>query len=34
VEIKKKVAVGFQKFAVDGGLRIPATLNFFKAIKT
>jgi ubiquinone/menaquinone biosynthesis C-methylase UbiE len=33
VEIKKKVAVGFQKFAVDGGLRIPATLNFFKAIK-
>ncbi len=32
-EIKKKVAVGFQKFAVDGGLRIPATLNFFKAIK-
>ncbi len=33
VEIKKKVAVGFQKFAVDGGLRIPATLNFFKANK-
>jgi hypothetical protein len=33
VEIKKEVAVGFQKFAVDGGLRIPATLNFFKAIK-
>jgi len=33
IEIKKKVAVGFQKFAVDGGLRIPATLNFFKANK-
>ena len=32
-EIKKKVAAGFQKFTVNGGLRIPATLNFFKAIK-
>ena len=33
VEIKKRVAVGFQKFAVSGELRIPAILNFFKAIK-
>ena len=33
IEIKKNVAMGFQKFTVDGGLRIPATLNFFKAIK-
>jgi ubiquinone/menaquinone biosynthesis C-methylase UbiE len=33
VEIKKKVAVGFQKFAVNDGIRIPATLNFFQATK-
>jgi len=33
VEIKKKVAVGFQKFTVDDVIRIPATLNFFQATK-
>jgi ubiquinone/menaquinone biosynthesis C-methylase UbiE len=33
VEIKKKVAAGFQKFTVNDGLRIPATLNFFQATK-
>ena len=33
VEIKKKVAAGFQKFAVNDGIRIPATLNFFRATK-
>jgi len=33
LEIKKKVAVGFQKFTVSDGIRIPATLNFFQAIK-
>ena len=33
VEIKKKVSAGFQKFTVNDGLRIPATLNFFQAIK-
>ena len=33
VEIKKKVAAGFQKFTVNDGLRIPATLNFFRATK-
>ena len=33
VEIKKKVAAGFQKFAVSDGMRIPATLNFFQTTK-
>ena len=33
VEIKRKVAVSFQKFAVNGELRVPAILNFFKAFK-
>jgi ubiquinone/menaquinone biosynthesis C-methylase UbiE len=33
VEIKKKVAVGFQKYTVNDGIRIPATLNFFQTIK-
>ncbi len=33
VKIKKKVAVGFQKFTVNDGIRIPATLNFFHATK-
>jgi ubiquinone/menaquinone biosynthesis C-methylase UbiE len=33
VKIKKKVAAGFQKFTVNDGLRIPATLNFFQATK-
>jgi ubiquinone/menaquinone biosynthesis C-methylase UbiE len=33
VEIKKKVAAGFQKFTVNDELRIPATLNFFQATK-
>ena len=33
VEIKKSVAAGFQEFAVDDGMRIPATLNFFQASK-
>ena len=33
VEIKKKVAEGFQKFTVNDGIRIPATLNFFQATK-
>ena len=32
-EIKKNVAAGFQKYVVDDGLRIPATLNFFHATK-
>jgi ubiquinone/menaquinone biosynthesis C-methylase UbiE len=32
--IKKKVAISFQEFAVNGGVRIPAMLNFFKAVKT
>jgi hypothetical protein len=27
------VAAGFQKFTVNDGLRIPATLNFFQATK-
>ena len=33
VEIEKKVAAGFQKYVVNDGLRIPATLNFFRATK-
>ena len=33
VEIKKKVAAGFQKYVVNDELRIPATLNFFQATK-
>ena len=32
-EIKNKVASGFQEFAVNGGIRIPATLNFYTAVK-
>ena len=32
-EIKMKVAAGFQKYVVNDGVRIPATLNFFQAIK-
>jgi hypothetical protein len=33
VEIKKKVTAGFQKYAVNDGIRVPATLNFFLASK-
>ncbi len=32
-EIKKKVAAGFQKYAVNDEICIPATLNFFQATK-
>ena len=32
-EIKKNVTAGFQKYVVDDGLHIPATLNFFHASK-
>ena len=33
LEIKKKVTAAFQKYVVNDGLRIPATLNFFQATK-
>lgn len=32
-EIGRGVAEAFQQYAVDGGVRIPAFLNFFKAVK-
>ena len=33
LEIKKKVAASFQRYADNDGVRIPATLNFFQAVK-
>ncbi len=33
-EIGRRVADEFQQFAVDGGVRIPALLNFFDAVKS
>lgn len=33
LEIKKKVAASFQRYADKDGVQIPATLNFFQAIK-
>ena len=32
--ISRDVADGFRKYGVDGGLRIPAKLNFFDAIRS
>jgi hypothetical protein len=32
--IQRETTRGFQQFTVDGGVRIPAILNFFEAEKT
>ena len=31
--IGRETAKGFQSYAVDGGVRVPAVLNFFSAVK-
>lgn len=32
--IERKTAEGFEKFAADGGVRVPAVVNFFSAVKS